>query len=153
METKFLSRAGLEHVISDLKAYLDNKEYIVSEALNDFNDRLIDQSLGIQYDTTANWNAKIGYIPKAGAVIIYSDYKTITKNGETVNIPGIKIGSGNGYVQDLAFLDEALVLQIATHIDDNLRHINPGEREFWNNKLNVDDRAEVVEDSLIFNRN
>jgi hypothetical protein len=54
METKYLNKSGLEHVISDLKAYLDQKEFVISSALNDLNDRLIDQSHGIQYDTTAN---------------------------------------------------------------------------------------------------
>lgn len=152
-ENKFLNANGLRHVISDLKAYLDNKEFIVATALNDLNDRLIDQSLGIQYDTTAGWNSKIGYIPKVGALIIYSDYKSIEKDGETVLIPGLKIGSGNSYVQDLAFLDEELVYQIANHIDNNIRHTSAIEKEFWNNKLNVDDRAEVINESLTFNRN
>lgn len=50
---KFLTLSGLRHVISDLKSYLDGKEYIISSALNDLDSRLIDQSLGIQYDTTA----------------------------------------------------------------------------------------------------
>ena len=153
METKFLNKSGLEHVISDLKEYLDQKEYVVANVLNDINDQLIDQSQGIQYDTTSNWNARFGYIPKAGALIIYSDYKTIEKNGQTVSVPGIKIGSGNGYVQDLPFLDDALVYQLINHIDNNVRHVNPGEREFWNNKINVDDTAEVIGESLIFNRN
>lgn len=152
-ENKFLNANGLRHVISDLKAYLDNKEFIVATAFNDLNDRLIDQSLGIQYDTTAGWNSKIGYIPKAGALIIYSDYKTIEKDGETVLIPGLKIGSGNSYIQDLAFLDEELVYQIANHIDNNIRHTSAIEKEFWNNKLNVDDHAEVINESLTFNRN
>ena len=150
---KYLNKAGLEHGISDLKAYLDKKEFIISTTFNDINDRLINQSLGIQYDTTANWDSKVGYIPEAGQLIIYSDYKTIEKDGNQVLIPGIKIGSGNAYVQDLAFLDEALVRQIVNHIDDNLRHINTGEREFWNRKLNVNDASEVVEGTLIFNRN
>lgn len=152
-ENKFLNANGLRHVISDLKAYLDNKEFIVATALNGLNDRLIDQSLGIQYDTTAGWNSKIGYIPKAGALIIYSDYKTIEKDGETVLIPGLKIGSGNAYVQDLAFLDEALVKQIVNHIDDNIRHISASERTFWNHKLDINDDAEVINESLIFTRN
>ena len=134
-ENKFLNANGLRHVISDLKAYLDNKEFIVATALNDLNDRLIDQSLGIQYDTTAGWNSKIGYIPKAGALIIYSDYKSIEKDGKTILIPGLKIGSGNSYVQDLAFLDEELVYQIANHIDNNIRHTSAIEKEFWNNEL------------------
>ena len=150
---KYLSIDGLEHVISDLKAYLDSKELVVSIALNDINERLINQSLGVLYDTTDNWNSKIGFVPEAGQLIIYSDYKTIEKDGNQVLIPGIKIGSGNAYIQDLAFLDEALVQQIVNHIDDNLRHINAGEREFWNRKLNVNDASEVVEGTLIFNRN
>lgn len=36
------------------------------------------------------------------------------------------------------------------HINDNERHINPGERDFWNNKLNYDI---VQEERLILNRN
>lgn len=151
-ENKFLNTNGLRHVISDLKHYLDERDIFVSNTLNDFDQRLIDQSLGIQYDTTANWNSKIGYIPKAGALIVYSDYKTIEKDGNTVLIPGLKIGSGNAYVQDLAFLDEAVVQQIVNHIDDNIRHISAAERAFWNNKLNVNDNAEVINDSLTFNR-
>lgn len=35
------------------------------------------------------------------------------------------------------------------HIADNNRHLRPGEREFWNNKLNV----EIDEELLEFNRN
>lgn len=151
-ENKFLNANGLRHVISDLKEYFDTKEFIVATALNDLNDKFIDQSLGIQYDTTAGWNSRVGYIPKAGALIIYSDYKSIEKDGKTVLIPGLKVGSGNAYVQDLAFLDEALVQQIVNHIDDNVRHISAAERAFWNHKLDVNDDAEVENESLKFNR-
>lgn len=35
------------------------------------------------------------------------------------------------------------------HIADNNRHLRPGEREFWNNKINVDIEEELLE----FNRN
>ena len=38
---KYLNKAGLEHGISDLKAYLDKKEFIISTTFNDINDRLI----------------------------------------------------------------------------------------------------------------
>ena len=152
-ELKYLNISGLRHVISDLKAYLDKKEFIVSTALNDLNLRLIDQSLGIQYDTTTGWNSRVGYVPPAGALMIYSDYKTIEKDGEIINVPGIKIGNGNAYVQDLAFVDEYVQKQIADHIYDNLVHTNPTEKSFWNNKLNVNDLREVEEETLIFNRN
>lgn len=86
-------------------------------------------------------------------MLIYSDYTTIDKDGEIVNVPGIKIGTGNAYVQDLAFVDEYLAKQIADHINNNVLHTNATEKSFWNNKLNVDDNAEVVEEALIFNRN
>jgi hypothetical protein len=113
-------------------------------------------ALGIQYHTTEYWNRQIGYIPKAGELIIYSDYKTTTIDGHLVYIPGMKIGSGNGYVQDLTFVttggsdDEGLLLE---HIADTIAHCTQAEKDYWNNKLNVTDTQEVVGESLIFNRN
>lgn len=38
---------------------------------------------------------------------------------------------------------------LQNHINDNNRHLRPGEREFWNNKLNVVNQDELLE----FNRN
>ena len=111
--------------------------------------RKLDQ-IGIQYHTT---------IPKAGEIIIYSDYQTATIDGHTVYIPGMKIGSGNGYVQDLAFVtsggggggaDEQLLLD---HIADTIAHCTQAEKDYWNNKLNVTDTQEVIGESLVFNRN
>lgn len=104
-------------------------------------------SVGIHYDTTAHWNAMVGYIPGAGEIIIYSDYKTV----EGVDIPGIKIGSGNGYVQDLAFIDEADTEALLAHISNTNIHTSAQEKQFWNAKLNVDE--EVEEETLVFNRN
>lgn len=113
-------------------------------------------SLSIRYNTTAFWNRQIGYVPKAGEIIIYLDYKTAVVDGKTVNIPGIKIGSGNGYVQDLVFVsggsgdDDEMLL---AHIADTLVHVTQADRDYWNNKLNVDDHQEVIGESLVFNRN
>ena len=148
----FLNIDGLSHVISDLKSYLDTKEFVISAALNDLNNKFIDRNLGVEYDTTANWNARRGYIPKKGALIVYSDYKTIEKDNETVYVPGFKIGSGNGYVQDLAFLDEAVEYQLVNHINNDIVHLTAEERAFWNNKLNVSE-SNVQNEELIFNRN
>jgi len=107
----------------------------------------------VRRDTTANWNAAIGFIPESGEVIVYTDYKTITENNVTKNVPGIKIGSGNGYVQDLAFIGEAEAKELLDHINDNTRHLSQQERLLWNNKLNVNDAQEVDNETLIFNRN
>ena len=92
-------------------------------------------------------------MPKAGEIIVYTDYKTVTDNGQTVNVPGIKIGSGNGYVQDLAFMGEADAAQLLAHISDTTVHVTAADKTAWNGKLNVDDSNEVVAETLIFNRN
>lgn len=117
-------------------------------------------------DTTENWNKAKGFIPLAGEVIIYTDYEvktyTVEENGETitktVQVPNIKIGSGNAYVQDLAFVDENTRDLLMSHIRDYEIHVTLQEKAFWNNKINVDDASEqvsgeLVDETLVLNRN
>ena len=74
----------------------------------------INPSIQLKRDTTEHWNNARGFIPLPGEVIVYEDYETKTytveEYGKTVTktalIPNIKIGTGNAYVQDLAFVDE-----------------------------------------------
>ena len=106
-----------------------------------------------QYGTTDYWNSRIGYIPPQGAIMVYSDYQSEVINNETVYYPGIKIGTGNGYVQDLVFVGEDDSNKLLAHLQDNTRHITALERTFWNDKLNVDDNEETIGETLIFNRN
>lgn len=110
-------------------------------------------SIGIHFNTTEYWNNQIGYIPGPGELIIYSDYKTVQKDGVSVLVPGLKIGSGNGYVQDLAFEGEAEAEGLLNHISDTAAHTTSAEKLFWNRKLNVEDSQEVSGETLIFNRN
>ena len=111
-------------------------------------------AIGIHYNTTAYWNDLIGYIPSEGEIIIYSDYNTITQDGETmVYVPGVKIGSGNAYVQDLAFVGADTARTLLNHITDTTVHVTAEKRRFWDDKLNVNDEAEVVNEVLVFNRN
>lgn len=114
--------------------------------------RSIGDFTGVRYGTTEEWNNSVGFVPKAGEIIIYSDYKTKDSEGRTIYYPGIKIGSGNAYVQDLAFLNEDLSDLLWDHIRNTEVHINNEERARWNNKLNVNDVKEVVNETLIFNR-
>lgn len=107
---------------------------------------------GIKCDTEENWNAST-YIPAKGEIIIYSDHKKKEVDGQMVNIPAIKIGSGNAYVQDLMFLNQDLSDALYDHIQNTTIHVTQAEKDFWNNKLNVDDAREVVDEVLIFNRN
>lgn len=127
---------------------------------------MINSRIMLKRDTTSNWNNAIGFIPFAGEVIIYDDYQTeeyeVVENGVTVTktkkIPGVKIGSGNAYVQDLAFVDEDTRDRLMEHINNLEIHVTLGDKAFWNNKINVDDsyemiHDELVEETLVLNRN
>ena len=105
-------------------------------------------------NTTAYWNQQRSMIPEKGVIIVYSDYTSnIDENGNVTYVPAIKIGSGNGYLADLAFVGDAERQQLLEHINNTNVHITPDERIRWNEKLNVDDNEEVVDEILIFNRN
>lgn len=105
--------------------------------------------IGIRVHTTEYWNAQVGYIPAEGEIIIYTDRAVV--GGK--NVPGVKIGSGNAYVQDLAFGSDDLAASLTAHMSDTVAHVTAAERNFWNQKLNVNDSAEVVNGVLILNRN
>lgn len=113
----------------------------------------VNTRIQLKRDTTANWNAARGFVPMAGEIIIYTDYSSYQKevNGriKTILIPGIKIGDGGAYVQDLPFVDEDLRDMLMDHINNMDLHVTLGEKTFWNNKINVDDAYEAVHDELI----
>lgn len=127
---------------------------------------MLDARIMSKHDTTENWNNARGFIPMAGEIIIYDDYQVKTWQTEeygeivtkTKNIPGIKIGTGNAYVQDLGFVDEELRDTLMAHISNMELHTTLAEKLFWNNKVNVDDAYEQVheeleDETLIINRN
>lgn len=126
----------------------------------------INTRIQLKRDTTEHWNQAIGFIPLPGEVIVYEDYETKTYTFEeygeivtkTVNIPNIKIGTGNAYVQDLAFVDEKTRDMLMEHVINQDIHVTLGEKVFWNNKINVDDAEEIItgeleDETLILNRN
>ena len=126
----------------------------------------VNARIKLKHDTTENWNNAVGFIPKAGEVIVYDDYEvkhyTVEEYGEQVEktalIPNIKVGTGNAYVQDLAFVDEKTRAILMDHINDHNIHVTLQEKLFWNNKINIDDSEDVVHDELldemlILNRN
>lgn len=110
--------------------------------------------LNISYNTTAYWNEHSDYFPERSEIVVYSDrYTYVDDQNVTHYIPGVKIGSGNAYVADLAFIDEELERQLIAHIQDTVIHVTAQDRNFWNNKLNVNDTQEVIDgDTLVFNR-
>ena len=62
----------------------------------------------LKTDTKANWEKAAGsFIPKAGEVCIYSDrIQTTNDAGETVYIPGVKVGDGTSYIDELEFMGD-----------------------------------------------
>ena len=110
-----------------------------------------------KHDTTANWDKAVGFIPLPGEIIIYDDWQTKTYTVEeygetvtkTVNIPNIKIGTGNAYVQDLGFVSDDLRDQLMNHINNQELHTTLAEKLFWNNKINIDDAYEQIHDELV----
>ena len=111
--------------------------------------KLQSNNLVYQTKTTAQWNSNPSYLSKKGTLYIYSDYKTIEKDGEEIYLPGIKLGDGNAYLIDLPFLNTSQNNeQFLNHINDMTRHITAAERQFWNNKINV----QIKSENLILNR-
>ena len=83
-------------------------------------------------------------------LVVYTDYQSYEEEGQTIYVPGFKIGDGNAYVVDKPFIGEADTKILQEHIEDTGLHIQPGEREFWNTKLNYE---EPEGDLLRFTRN
>lgn len=122
----------------------------------------INSRIQLKRDTTEHWNQASGFIPLPGEVIVYTDYESYQKevNGvmKTILVPNIKIGTGNAYVQDLAFVDEQTRDILIEHIHNQDVHTTLQEKLFWNNKINVDDAEEQItgeleDETLILNRN
>lgn len=138
-------RVGLKALAQFLGETFGLDELIeeIEEKLDDF---------GVQTGDSDYWDHS-HIIPDEGQIIVYLDYRSKEVDGRTVYIPGVKIGTGNAYVQDLAFIDDGIAEDLMAHITDSEVHVTQFERNKWNNKLNVDDASEVVDGALIFNRN
>lgn len=78
--------------------------------------------------TTAEWNLDNTLLSQKGVFYIYTDYESKEVDGDTIYIPGIKIGDGLAYVVDLPFLTDALADAITNHVNDRTVHITQQER-------------------------
>lgn len=160
---KYLDDAGLGYIWSKICAKLDTKvEKEAGKGLstNDFTDEYKDkiaEMAGVNADTTEHWNSKLSYIPKAGEIIVYADKGTIEVDGETIAVPGIKIGDGKAYLIDLPFVGDditgTIIEQLEQHITNEDVHVTPALKQKWNDKITVDKQQEVVDETLILTRN
>ena len=94
----------------------------------------IDERLPYERKTTAQWNTTPNLLSEAGFLYIYSDYRTITKNGQQMVIPGLKVGDGITNVADLPFvaMDDETVL---AHLNNASLHVSGADRTAWNDKV------------------
>lgn len=108
--------------------------------------------LPIEIGNKSELNAKVGYVPARGQIIIYLDKGTISRNNITRYVPGIKVGDGNAYLADLPFVGDdeiqTVLYVLQTHIDDTDSHVSSADRTRWDNKLNYT----ISGETLIFNR-
>ena len=99
---------------------------------------------GIYYNTTAHWNSQRSYIPKAGHIVIYSDY---AKENEK-NVPNFKIGDGKAYLIDLPFSQADLRATVMAHINNTAVHLSQGDREKLENSVT----ASVTGENLVLSK-
>jgi hypothetical protein len=104
------------------------------------------------HDTTENWNALRGFIPAAGEIIIYDDWKEEIVDGKKRWKPGVKIGTGNAYVQDLKFCNEADTEAVVQNLVERGYVPSTDDRLRWDGKLSVRDAQEVIDENLILRR-
>ena len=101
--------------------------------------------LGLQdicVGTTQHWRDQISFIPGAGQIVIYTDYRTIEDGeGGTKNVPGLKIGDGVAYGIDLPFLGEYETEMIITSLNAQIQnqeiHVSASDRLRWDKKIDV----------------
>lgn len=130
--------------------YLDPQgvSYLWSKIQHIVHDRLIYYS-----KTKEQWNMNPTLISEKDVLYIYTNYKTIEKDGEEIVVPGLKIGDGKGYLIDLPFINsvdgEDLEQLLMDHINNHSIHVTQEEKMFWNNKLNLSLHGE----NLVLNRN
>lgn len=87
-------------------------------------------------------------ISRQEVIYVYVDkYSYVNDQGETVYVPGLKVGDGNAYLIDKPFVNEDLRHAIENHINNQEIHITNQERTKWNSKL---DYEEPVGDLLEF---
>ena len=67
---------------------------------------VIKTRIQLKRQTTAYWDEHPDFVPLIAEPIVYMDYKTIIDtSGETVVIPGLKLGDGVTAIKDLPFID------------------------------------------------
>ena len=124
----------------------------VQDALQELNKKIdTTKENSVISKTTAEWNSQPQLISQLNTIYIYTDAFTYNDGEKDIVVAGIKIGDGNAYLIDKAFITDYLAWALMEHMNDNERHVNTGERNKWNNKITCSD--EITNETLILTRN
>lgn len=67
---------------------------------------VIKTRIQLRRQTTAYWEEHPDFVPLIAEPVVYMDYKTVVDtNGDSVVIPGLKLGDGLTAIKDLPFID------------------------------------------------
>ena len=141
-----------------IKPFEDISATNTQVALKQLNDKINIAQSSILFNTKEGWNAQPDLRTQENIIYVYTNAFTYNDGSKDIVIAGIKIGDGNAYLKDKAFVTDKLAYDIGlindnftTHLNDNVRHITSEERSNWNHKANYED--EVVNETLVLNRN
>ena len=96
--------------------------------------------------TSSEWGQQVDMIGQLNTFYIYTDRtKKEDQHGNIINYPGIKVGDGSSYLIDLPFVDDLFY----SHTNDMNIHVTLAEKQFWNNKVRIQD-SKLDEQNLIF---
>lgn len=84
-----------------------------------------------------------------GQIYIYTKEND---NGE-LSSARMKVGDGKSFIFNLPFVSDSIKQLLENHIQNKDIHVTPQEKEFWSNKVNINNTSGVIENTLIFNRN
>ena len=132
------------------KVYLGRTELSNSqiwERINYINEEL-EGKANIQMKTTEEWHQDSSLIGQLNTFYIYTDRNTKVdeETGRIINVPGIKVGDGSSYLIDLPFVDDLFY----SHINNLDIHVTLAEKQFWNNKIRIQDSEIEDAQNLIF---
>lgn len=93
----------------------------------------------VHIDTTAAWESRSELVGKKGHFYVYSDLtRVISKDGEIVYYPGIKMGDGVNYLKDAVFLSKAITDPYFTsHYTNSNIHVTADDKTNWDDKVSI----------------
>ena len=136
---KILNSIQLDEVLPDHEGLVD--KYLIIDNNGNLGWKS-DTHTELLFHTTEYWDSHPGIKTDAGTIYVYTNkfsYKNL--EGETIFVPGLKIGDGNAYLIDKPFITDAVMYSLTQHLNDTLVHVSNTDRARWDNKLNVIDPA------------